>query len=113
DVVRRPGSVAGLLRPHARDPLFPYTTLFRSSPDDFKGEVSGADIHVSPDGKFLYASNRKDANNLAIYSIGKDGSLTVKGHQSVLDRKGTRLNSSHVKISYAVVCLKTKMQHVS
>ena len=56
------------------------------SPDDFKGEVSGADIHVSPDGKFLYASNRKDANNLAIYSIGKDGSLTVKGHQSVLGK---------------------------
>ena len=53
---------------------------------DFNGQVSGADIHVSPDGKFLYASNRGDANEIAIYSIDKQGSLTMVGRQSVLGK---------------------------
>ena len=53
---------------------------------DFKGRVSGADIHVSPDGKFLYASNRGDANEIAIYSIDKQGSLSMVGRQSVLGK---------------------------
>ena len=52
----------------------------------FKGKVSAADIHTSPDGKFLYASNRGDANNIAIYAIGKDGKLSLVGHQSVLGK---------------------------
>lgn len=41
----------------------------------FKGFVSAADIHISPDGKFLYGSNRGDANDIVIYSINKDGTL--------------------------------------
>lgn len=53
---------------------------------DFKGRLSGADIHTSPDGKFLYASNRGDANEIAIYSIDKNGMLTLKGRQSVLGK---------------------------
>lgn len=52
----------------------------------FTGKVSAADIHTSPDGKFLYASNRGDADQIAIYSIGKDGKLTIAGHQSVLGK---------------------------
>lgn len=36
---------------------------------DFKGEVGAADIHIAPDGKFLYASNRGEANDIAIYAI--------------------------------------------
>ncbi|HEX6227335.1 MAG TPA: lactonase family protein [Chryseolinea sp.] len=52
----------------------------------FKGKVSAADIHVSPDGKFLYVSNRGEANELAIYSIDKSGKLTSVGHQSVLGK---------------------------
>ncbi len=51
---------------------------------DFKGRLSGADIHVSPDGKFLYASNRGDANEIAIYSINRKGTLKLVGRQSVL-----------------------------
>ncbi len=51
---------------------------------DFKGRLSGADIHVSPDGKFLYASNRGDANEIAIYSIHRKGTLKLVGRQSVL-----------------------------
>jgi 6-phosphogluconolactonase len=53
---------------------------------DFKGQLSGADIHVSPDGKFLYASNRGEANEIAIYAIDKKGSLTMVGRQSVLGK---------------------------
>ena len=55
-----------------------------SHPEDYKGSIGSADIHVSPDGKFLYASNRGDANTLAIFSIGADGKLTSKGFQSVM-----------------------------
>jgi 6-phosphogluconolactonase (cycloisomerase 2 family) len=43
-----------------------------------------ADIHISSDGKFLYASNRGDKNTLTIYSIQKDGSLVLKGYQPTL-----------------------------
>lgn len=60
-------------------------TISMLSPD-FKGSFSGADIHVSPDGKFLYASNRGEANELAIYSIDKKGMLTMVGRQSVLGK---------------------------
>jgi 6-phosphogluconolactonase len=52
----------------------------------FKGQISAADIHTSPDGKFLYASNRGDADQIAIYAIGKDGKLTIVGHQSVMGK---------------------------
>lgn len=45
-----------------------------------------ADIHVSPDGKFLYASNRGEVNTIAIYRIGKKGRLSLAGHQPVLGR---------------------------
>lgn len=47
-------------------------------------EYNSADIHISPDGRFLYASNRWDnENTIAIFSINKDdGKLTLIGHQS-------------------------------
>jgi len=46
------------------------------------GEKGSADIHVSPDGNFLYASNRANTNNIAIFSINDaDGKLTLVGHQ--------------------------------
>ena len=41
---------------------------------DYKGALSGADIHVSPDGKFLYASNRGELNNLVIYKYKNSNS---------------------------------------
>src|SRR5690606_10573172 len=49
---------------------------------DFQGRIGAADIHVSPDGKFLYASNRGDANDIVIYSIGSDGTLTYAGRET-------------------------------
>ncbi len=49
--------------------------------------AGSADIHVSPDGKFLYASNRGDANTIVIYSINKkNGQLRLIGHQSTLGK---------------------------
>ena len=56
-------------------------------PKDYKGGFSCADIHISPDGKFLYGSNRT-IDNLVIYSIDpKTGQLTYVTHQSVLGKK--------------------------
>jgi len=55
-------------------------TITMLSPD-FKGKVGAADIHISPDGKFLYGSNRGNANELVIYSINKKGLLSYVGRQ--------------------------------
>ncbi len=54
--------------------------------EDFDGAVGAADIHISPDGAFLYASNRGDANEIVIWSIGKNGMLTPAGRQSTLGK---------------------------
>ena len=50
----------------------------------FNGKVGAADIHISPDGKFLYGSNRGEANEIVIYSIDKNGKLTYAGRQADL-----------------------------
>src|SRR5690606_41706793 len=87
-----------LRRRPPRSTLFPYTTLFRSS----GGEPARVRRHVvdrprcrrqRPDSQHLDVGNRPLARRRA----GRIG-----------DRKSTRLNSSHVKISYAVFCLKKK-----
>jgi 6-phosphogluconolactonase len=58
-----------------------------SVPKDFKGEDGSADIHVSPNGKFLYATNRGDANSIAVFAIDSTtGKLSVKGIQSVMGK---------------------------
>ncbi|HRN44945.1 MAG TPA: beta-propeller fold lactonase family protein, partial [Flavobacterium sp.] len=57
--------------------------------NDFKGTFSSADIHISPDGKFLYASNRGEANTITIFKIIKNGKLQMKGQTSTLG-KGPR-----------------------
>jgi 6-phosphogluconolactonase len=55
--------------------------------EDFKGEVGAAEIRISPDGKFLYASNRGDANDIVIYAIDqKDGTLSFIDRQSTLGK---------------------------
>lgn len=54
-----------------------------SHPEDFKGDKGSADIHVSPDGRFLYATNRGDANSIAVYAIDQStGKLKLSGIQS-------------------------------
>jgi 6-phosphogluconolactonase len=51
---------------------------------DFKETFSAADIHISPDGKFLYATNRKEANDISIFKILKNGKLKFEGRTSTL-----------------------------
>src|SRR5439155_21164515 len=86
-------------RPPPRSTLFPYTTLFRSMVF-----VHGGSFIGGSGGDPLF-----DGNNLA-----RDARLIVVtinyrlGPFGFLDRKSTRLNSSHVAISYAVFCLKKK-----
>ena len=53
---------------------------------DFKGRVGAADIHISPDGKFLYGSNRGDANELVFYRIDKKGTLEYAGRQQTMGK---------------------------
>jgi 6-phosphogluconolactonase len=61
-------------------------TITMQAPD-FTGRNGGADIHISDDGRFLYASNRGDANEIIIYSINKkDGKLECIGHQSSMGK---------------------------
>ncbi|WP_233632631.1 lactonase family protein [Parapedobacter sp. ISTM3] len=61
----------------------------------FTGKNGAADIKLSPDGRFLYASNRGDANTLAIYRVNAtDGTLTKVGNQSVLGRGPRNFNIS-------------------
>lgn len=46
-------------------------------PDGFKGATGAADIHISPNGLFLYATNRGDANDISVFSINQEnGELT-------------------------------------
>src|SRR2546430_4559105 len=80
-----------MIRRPPRSTLFPYTTLFRSHLDH-RRIVDVEHLHVR---------------------IGQDqrGQADVfDQHAALIDRKSTRLNSSHSQISYAVFCLKKKKQ---
>lgn len=56
-----------------------------SAAEGFTGDMGSADIHISSDGRFVYASNRGTANDIAIFSVDpKKGTLTKVGNQSVL-----------------------------
>ena len=54
-------------------------------PADYKGPYGSADVHVSPDGKFVYGSNRGESNTMGIFKIDpKTGKISLVGTQSVL-----------------------------
>src|SRR3712207_7607881 len=100
-----------MIRRPPRSTLFPYTTLFRS----LLGHDTIVDTHFSQRRRlqrlFLVV-----AENPALFGLGidEDTALVVHGHlgrvvgAGGVDRKSTRLNSSHANISYAVFCLKKK-----
>jgi 6-phosphogluconolactonase (cycloisomerase 2 family) len=50
--------------------------------EKYKDDFESSDVHISPDGKFLYASNRGKENNIAIFSIQNNGTLKTIGYQS-------------------------------
>jgi 6-phosphogluconolactonase len=56
---------------------------------DFSGRIDGADIHISPDGKFLYETNRGDANTISAFAIQANGKLKSISRISTLG-KGPR-----------------------
>src|SRR3712207_6885088 len=87
-----------MIRRPPRSTLFPYTTLFRSAAD------AGAGIHRRLRGDA--PPDRQGATRLA--GRGDRLDSRVRLHSRGLDRKSTRLNSSHANISYAVFCLKKK-----
>ena len=55
-------------------------------PANFKGRIDAADVHVSPDGKFLYGSLRGDINEIVILSIDRTGLMTYAGRHSTLGK---------------------------
>src|SRR3712207_8502386 len=94
-----------MIRRPPRSTLFPYTTLFRSGVGPGLGDgglhLLGGDVadHVQP------AGGQVDVD---LGDARQVGDLLGDGGDAMLDRKSTRLNSSHANISYAVFCLKKK-----
>src|SRR5690606_42100493 len=90
-------------------PLFPYTTLFRSS-------FYFTNVEMVPEQRRTIRLNTPEGALIgyAVWELTPvEGGTEVAYHvysEAVIpaDRKSTRLNSSHVKISYAVFCLKKK-----
>jgi 6-phosphogluconolactonase len=65
--------------------LFPAQRISTMAEKD-TGFAGSGDIHISPDGRFLYASNRGEINNIAIFSIDDHGKLSLVGHQPALGK---------------------------
>src|SRR5258705_9428344 len=91
-----------MIRRPPRSTLFPYTTLFRSHIDAGREEHLEA---VVPD---LAVRERDGAGHGGVLPWLSSSSMTEP-----IDRKSTRLNSSHLGISYAVFCLKKKKKTIS
>src|SRR4051812_49941852 len=100
-------------RPPPTSTLFPYTTLFRSAFAKAASLVPEPTIDLKL-AEFLSGVSKKSATNVA---PKKETRATAEITQDLsagdtspsgLDRKSTRLNSSHMSISYAVFCLKKK-----
>src|SRR3712207_7937854 len=93
-----------MIRLPPRSPLFPYTTLFRS-----RAPIEVRDVHPTHYGRMCPIETPEGPN------IGLQGSLASMATVSEfgLDRKSTRLNSSHANISYAVFCLKKKNRNLN
>src|SRR5207249_11675583 len=101
-----------LTRPPPSSTLFPYTTLFRSPFQLRSGGGTGRVQDGSTDNAHVGEVLLVDFCNVLRRRLGgrhhrqahrQSGLLPYSGHK---DRKSTRLNSSHVSISYAVFCLK-------
>src|SRR2546427_9210318 len=85
-----------MIRRPPRSTLFPYTTLFRSLITGATGTVSTALI------------NALEGADVDLRALVREESRADGPQSAEVDRKSTRLNSSHSQISYAVFCLKKK-----
>src|SRR5690606_41712578 len=102
-----------LLRHHSRCTLFPYTTLFRSSPGQGRDRPSLDEAPAGPPREttpLRLEACRRAARPWRRAPFARARPPPPSGSavplRATKDRKSTRLNSSHVKISYAVFCLK-------
>ncbi|MDR7212523.1 lactonase family protein [Flavobacterium piscis] len=86
-------------------------------PNKITDGFESSDIHISPDGKFLYAANRGKENNIVIFSIDQNGLLTNIGSQSTLgkhprvfalDKTGNFLIATNVNTGNVVVFKRNK-----
>src|SRR2546428_5557280 len=89
-----------MIRRPPRSTLFPYTTLFRSGESGHLEPVEPGDDGLEHDAGLEPGEIGTEA---VVRATGAEGDVVVG-----LDRKSTRLNSSHDQISYAVFCLKKK-----
>src|SRR3712207_8447202 len=88
-----------MIRRPPRSTLFPYTTLFRSR-EDQQVKVQGYRIELG-----------EIEARLAAHPLVREAVVVARDAgraKQLVDRKSTRLNSSHANISYAVFCLKKK-----
>src|SRR3712207_6940867 len=97
-----------MIRRPPRSTLFPYTTLFRSGgatnlPDDGYYEPDSSSGALEDEDGDGYSPLRADNFEETPFR-----DVSVRDWPGLLDRKSTRLNSSHANISYAVFCLKKK-----
>src|SRR5258708_16644645 len=96
-----------MIRRPPRSTLFPYTTLFRSNAfPNFIAAVNALPNGVTNDDPFGGATQPAQLTHLAPWTVEMAGKVFA----TILDRKSTRLNSSHQIISYAVFCLKKKKE---
>src|SRR2546430_5657400 len=91
-----------MIRRPPRSTLFPYTTLFRSLDAKIGGAWWNQKVIVGE-------LQRQDAPGRRVPGKNQADASAVRAGVAV-DRKSTRLNSSHSQISYAVFCLKKKKQ---
>src|SRR5947207_11816106 len=100
-----------MIRRPPRSTLFPYTTLFRSSfISTSRDSASSASAEYSGSRGGGSSSSFSGGSSLAFggSNSGTWRSRSTRALFSIIDRKSTRLNSSHTVISYAVFCLKKK-----
>src|SRR3989442_7398416 len=96
-----------MIRRPPRSTLFPYTTLFRSPCGTCTYTWSAAE------GEWIKTATNCTGSCVCVYpgSVGTVDGIDAHARAGAVgrgDRKSTRLNSSHVRISYAVFCLKKK-----
>src|SRR3712207_7495983 len=87
-----------MIRRPPRSTLFPYTTLFRSNDDGVPASAWNGDTTAPP-----------TENPTPVAQLSP--ATAAFGRYARIDRKSTRLNSSHANISYAVFCLKKKKHY--
>src|SRR3712207_8639595 len=95
-----------MIRRPPRSTLFPYTTLFRSA------ELHTLLQRANIPGPYVLAGHSFGGKYVRVFAAQYPtevvGMVLVDATHPDLDRKSTRLNSSHANISYAVFCLKKK-----